>query len=105
MTTVTLGSWMIELSAVLATVGPVLYAVHPRTRRTWYRDDVGVHLMVYMVVIAAVMDLSTIAIIFHATRQDDWFAWLRLSIFAGMPVVLGWRDIIIFRGGSRRKKK
>lgn len=103
MSIITVGSDLVVLSAVLAVAGPILYAVLPGTRRTWWRDSMGQHLMSYMAVIGLTMALSAVAILLHVDRRDDWFAWVRLGAFSLVPIVLAWRDIIIFVGGSRRR--
>lgn len=83
-----------------------MYAWLPRTRHTWYKDVIGQHLMAYMVVFAITLDLSAVAIITGTTRQEDWFAWLRVILFSiGFPIVLLWRDVIIYRGGRKQREQ
>jgi len=53
-----------------------------------------------MLVIAWVLDLSSIAHLF----DPPWFTWLRVGTFTfGMPVVLAWRSWIIFDLQLRRR--
>lgn len=100
-----LGTYSTYVAAVLATFGPVAYAALPNTRKTWFRDDVGRHLMVYMTSFALVIDLIVIALLTHSTRQDDWFAWLRAIVFIMVPVSLGWRDWIVIRQYFEKSKE
>lgn len=105
MTPSSLGTYLTFVAAVLATFGPVAYAVLPNTRKTWYRDDVGRHLMVYMTSFALVIDLIVVAVLTHSNRQDDWFAWIRTIVFVLVPISLGWRDWIVIRQYLRNKKE
>ncbi len=89
MTPQTLGTIGVYLSAVLSTVGFVAYIL---SARFWHSRG-GWHVFWYMLMIAWVLDLSTLAHLF----DPPWFVWLRVGTFAfGMPLVLGWRSWIIF---------
>jgi hypothetical protein len=101
MNTMTVGNDLVVLSAVFAGASPILYAILPNSRKTWWRDIMGKHLMSYMAVIGLVLVESAIAVLFHVTRRDDWFAELRLITFCLVPVVLAWRMIIIVVFGLR----
>ena len=105
MTPVVIGNVLIIIAAFLSTVGPVLYGVLPHTRKTWYKDNVGRHLMTYMTVFALVLDLSVISIVTGATRNNDWFAWVRTMVFIFVPFVLGWRDWLVVRSYFKREEK
>jgi len=84
-----LGTWGLYLSAVIATVGFVGFAVMAR----FWTSRGGWHVFWYMLVIAWVLDLASVAHLF----DPPWFAWLRLGSFAiGMPIVLAWRSWIVF---------
>lgn len=68
-------------------IGTASVAVHARVR--WWASEMGRHLMAYMTVIAAVLDLGAIRFI---TGGDTWwFALLRTAVFAAVPVVLAQR--------------
>lgn len=79
------GSILLALAAVIATASVV---VHAQVR--WWASQMGRHLMAYMAVIAAVLDLGLIRFLFSGTGVF-WFEVLRLVVFAGVPVVLGQR--------------
>lgn len=97
MTPASIGNVLLLISAGFSTLGPMLYAILPHTRHTWYKDQVGLHLMAYMSVFAVVIDLAVISVVTGATRQDDWFAWIRTVVFVLVPIVLAWRDWIVVR--------
>ena len=89
MTPQLLGTIGIHLSAVISTVGLVLFVGLAR----FWRSRGGWHVFWYMLMISWVLDLSSISHLFDA----PWFVWLRVATFAvGMPLVLGWRSWIIF---------
>lgn len=100
-----IGTNLTYVAAVLATFGPVAYSVLPNTRKTWYKDDVGRHLMVYMASFAIVIDLIVIALLTHSNQQNDWFAWVRAIVFIMIPISLGWRDWIVIRPYFEKKPK
>jgi len=84
-----IGTIGIYASALIATVGFVAFVV---TARFWESRG-GWHVFWYMLVIAWVLDLSSIAHLF----DPPWFTWMRVGTFAvGMPFVLAWRSWIIF---------
>lgn len=98
MTPEQLGTIGIYLSAAISTIG---FAVFALTARFW-RSRGGWHVFWFMLMIAWVLDLSTIAHLF----DPPWFAWLRVGTFAvGMPLVLGWRSWIIFDLQLRRRPR
>ncbi|GEM_PF-2398415 len=89
MTPYLIGTIGIYASALIATVGFVAFVV---TARFWESRG-GWHVFWYMLVIAWVLDLSSIAHLF----DPPWFTWMRVGTFAvGMPFVLAWRSWIIF---------
>jgi len=77
------GNVLIILSAVITSASVAMH-----TRVPWWRSEMGRHLMAYMAVMAAVLDLSTIKILFGDTAG---FALLRLIVFIGVPLVMAWR--------------
>ena len=96
MTPQMLGTIGIYVSAVIATVSLAVFAL---TARFWVSRG-GWHVFWYMLVVAWVLDLSSIAHIF----DPPWFVWLRVATFAvGMPFVLAWRSWIIFDLQLRRR--
>lgn len=97
MTPYLLGTIGVYVSAAVATIG---FAGFAATARFWHSRG-GWHVFWFMLVIAWVLDLSTIA---HLVGDAPWFLWLRTGTFAiGMPFVLAWRSWIIFDLQLRRR--
>jgi hypothetical protein len=85
-----IGTVGLYVSAVIATVG---FSVFAATARFWASRG-GWHVFWYMLVIAWILDLSSIA---HLVGDPAWLLWLRvLSLTLGLPFVLAWRSWIIF---------
>lgn len=64
------------------------------TGGAWRSSTEGRHLMSFMLVIAAVTGLAVVrAVAVDALGASDpaWFRGLRVAVFAGVPLVLGWR--------------
>jgi len=92
----TLGTVGLYASAAISTVGFLGFV---GLARFWHSRG-GWHVFWYMLMIAWVLDLSSIAHLW----DPPWFAWTRVGTFAvGMPLVLGWRSWIIFDLQLRRK--
>lgn len=90
MTPQEIGTIGLYVSAAIASLGFIAFAI---TARFWASRG-GWHVFWYMLVIAWVLDLTTIAHFVHGTT---WFTWLRVLSFAlGLPFVLAWRSWIIF---------
>ena len=90
MTPIQLGTIGLYASAVIATIGFAGFALLAR----FWTSRGGWHVFWFMLVIAWILDLNTIA---HLFRGENWFAWLRASSLAiGLPLVLAWRSWIIF---------
>jgi hypothetical protein len=84
-----LGDLLIYAAAIPATASVVAYWPKP-----WLTDPVSKHLMAYMAVIAAILDLWVIRIAFG---DSLFFIILRLVVVAFLPVVLWWRLILQLR--------
>lgn len=85
-----IGTIGLYVSAVIASVG---FAAFASTARFWASRG-GWHVFWYMLVIAWILDLSSLA---HLVVDRGWFLWLRvLSLVIGLPFVLAWRFWIIF---------
>jgi hypothetical protein len=89
-TSTQLGTIGLFVSAVIATIGFVGFAVLAR----FWRSRGGWHVFWFMLVIAWILDLNSF---YHFFNGDSTYAWLRASSLAfGLPFVLGWRSWIIF---------
>lgn len=87
-TVMAVGDALVIISAAIATTSVVVHAtVKPR----WWTSPVARHLMAYMAVVAAVLDLSAIRVIAGAGLDTEWFVITRIAVFAGVPFVLAWR--------------
>jgi len=95
MNTVLVGSFLIVLSAFLATGFIVDY--WRLSRGAWRRDPVGRHLMAYVSVDAIVLILGSIRFAGGAGLDTGWFAWIRIIVFLGVPWTIGWRWLILRR--------
>jgi hypothetical protein len=71
---------------------------------TWWRSDMGRNVMVYGLVVAAVLTLSVIRLVWDG-GESLWFAILRLIVFSGVPVAIGWRIAILLRLQNHRERK
>lgn len=89
MTPQEVGTLGIYVSAVVSTIGFLGFAT---MARFWHSRG-GWHVFWYMLMIAWVLDLSSISHLW----DPPWFAWLRFGTFAvGMPIVLAWRSWLVF---------
>lgn len=93
------GTVLIVVSAVLAVACVAVHSVLAR----WWRTPAGRHTFSFELVIASSLSLWTLRL---AVPDGDWFQVVRLAAFAFVPLVLGWRLLIIvqtWRRGRRRK--
>jgi hypothetical protein len=96
---VLLGTAELFASAALGLASVVVY--HWRTRGEWRHNPVGVHVMWFMIALEATLLPSVARVIIGASLDTLWFAWLRVIVFAGVPVVMAWRLAIIIRATRR----
>lgn len=90
MTPQEIGTFGLYCSAVIASISLIFFVA---TARFWASRG-GWHVFWYMLVIAWLLDLSSLA---HLVGDPGWFLWLRvLSLALGLPFVLAWRFWIIF---------
>ncbi len=82
-----------------AAVGVASVAVHARV--PWWRSEMGVHLMCYMVVVGTVLVLSCVRIIFG---DSEGFRTARLLVFVGVPIVMTHRLILQIRAQLPSRK-
>lgn len=97
------GNLEVLFAAVLANAFCVLYHL----RQPWWTTHVGQHIMTYSGVVAAVLDLSAVRILAGAGLDVEWFRALRLIVFTGVPIAVGWRILILMRvprGRPARRK-
>lgn len=89
MTPTQVGTFGVYASAIVSTVGFLGFATLAR----FWSSRGGWHVFWYMLMIAWVLDLSSISHLF----DPPWFVWLRVGTFAvGMPLVLAWRSWLVF---------
>lgn len=98
MTPQAVGTLGVYLSAFLATLSLGVFSVSAR----FWSSRGGWHVFWYMLMVAWVLDLSSISHLF----DPPWFAWFRFATFAvGFPLVLVWRLWIIFDLQLRRRQE
>jgi len=89
MTPQEVGTFGLYLSAVIATIGFLGFALMAR----FWASRGGWHVFWYMLVIAWVLDMWSVAHLF----DPPWFVWTRTLTFAvGFPIVLAWRSWLVF---------
>jgi hypothetical protein len=98
--TVLVGNALVVLTAVLAWAFCVLY----HFLAPWWRSTMGRNVMTYGLVVAAVLSLSVVRLAFGAAVDTPWFSVLRLVVFAGVPLAIGWRIAILVRLQIRNPK-
>jgi hypothetical protein len=93
------GTALIVVSALLSVACVVAHQVLAR----WWETPVGRHVFAFEAVLAACLGLWALRL---ALPEGDWFEVPRLVAFAGVPLVLGWRLLIILRvwGEERRRR-
>lgn len=94
-----IGSALVVVSALLAVACVAAQALLAR----WWETPGGRHVMAFQGVLAVCLSLWALRL---AIPDGDWFQGARLVAFAGVPVVLGWRLLIILRTwwGKHRKR-
>lgn len=101
-----LGLVEILASFVLSLAFVVAYAIYGR----WYQTSTGRNFMAMMATIALVLGLSIIGNVFAhpdcVATKPDWFSWLRLVVFAFVPITMIWpiRTLFHVMWDSRRDK-
>lgn len=90
----TVGSVFLSYAAVVGTASVVAHS-----RVNWRASAMGRHLMFYMAVMAATLDLGVIRFIFG---DSHWFQVLRTAVFIGVPIVMTQRLILQIK--ARRKE-
>ena len=94
----TVGSILVIVSAVLACACVAAQALLAR----WWETPAGRHVMGFQAVLAAVLGLWTLRL---WVPDAGWLVGLRFAAFAGVPVVLGWRLLIILRTWRSRRRE
>lgn len=94
-----LGNLLLYTSALAAIGCALVYGL----LAPWWRSEEGRHLFSFQVVVAAVLSLSVVRVLFDPDGSVAWFAWLRLVVFALVPIVLAWRLWLIIRAQVLRR--
>lgn len=93
------GTVLIVGTAVLSWV---VVGIHHRLMR-WWATEFGRHVFVFELVLAVVLGLWALRLI---VPEGDWFQFIRLIAFAGVPIVLVWRiRILIISWRSTREQR
>lgn len=91
-----IGNALVVLSALISVVFMTVYHL----RAYWWRTGDGRHVFAFMGVIAAVLTTAAVRILLG---DPEWYTWLRVVVFAGVPVVLLWRLGILLSAQTRRR--
>jgi hypothetical protein len=75
-------------------------AYHRQTKGAWRRSGMGRHMMAFAAALSAVFLLAsarfiTVDVLGHT--DPGWFQWLRLVVFTSIPIVIGWRRVLLAR--------
>jgi hypothetical protein len=84
-----LGNVLIIVSAIEASLFVVLY----HCLAAWHRAVTGRIIMGLMLALALVLDVSAIRLFAGASLDTTWFLLVRLAVFCGVPVTIGWLTI------------
>ncbi len=93
MTASDFGTFLVYFSTFEALLFIVLY----HRLAAWWKSEAGRHVMSFMAIIAAVLVLSSLRALLGASLDTPWFQWLRVAVFVGVPVVIGWRIRLLIR--------
>lgn len=94
------GNALLHLTTAEAWLFIVLYHLSA----PWWRTEAGRHVMAFMGALAAVLTLSSLRLLTGPPAQPaavTWFTWLRIIVFATIPVVVGWRLWMLWRAQYR----
>lgn len=83
------GSLLLTWAGVVGTASVFVHA-----RVAWRGTIMGRHLMSYMAIVAAVLDLGIIRFL---TGDSWWFQIIRLIVFIGVPLVMTQRLVLQIR--------
>jgi hypothetical protein len=89
----------VGLAGALAFV--LLYAIHPMTRKTWWRGSVGQNLMAYSVVMVLIY---TQGVINRLLPDWSWLTHTRVGLGLFAIVVVWWRLFLLI-GEIKKWKK
>ena len=92
---ITMGGWYLAL--VSADVFVLAYSFLAR----WWRTEFGRHLFIFMLVIALIMNDSTIRFIFG---NYPGRLYVSAVLFAGLGLVIAWRVFILFHVQWRERR-
>lgn len=95
------GNILVIVTAALSWVFVVQYHL----MAPWWRTEIGRQMMTYSAVVAVLLTLSAVRIIGGAGLDTTWFVLLRLVVFAGVPVAIGWRIAILWRAQRRGRRR
>lgn len=95
------GNILVIITALLSWVFIVQYHL----MAPWWRSEIGRQMMTYSAVVAVLLTLSTVRIAGGAGVDTPWFAVVRLVVFAGVPIAIGWRIAILWRAQRRGRRR
>jgi hypothetical protein len=90
------GNALVVVSALISLTFIIVYHL----RAYWWRTSDGRHVFTFMAVIAAVLTSAAMRVLLG---DPEWYTWLRVVVFSGVPVVLAWRLAILLSTQTRRR--
>lgn len=96
------GNVLTTLTCLIGAAFVLLYHLRAQWWPRWNR--MGQNLMAYGAVLVAVTFLSVIRWIGGASLDTPWFAVVRLTVFAMVPITIMWRIVIMWRSTEWRWK-
>lgn len=77
-----IGTIFIIASTIMANLFVVVYQIVS----PWRRSEMGRHIMNFGLVLAVILDTWALGLVFGP--RQEWYNWVRLIAFAGLPYVL-----------------
>jgi hypothetical protein len=94
-----LGSLLIMACAAEASTFCVMYHLSAR----WWTSRQGRHVMAFTAELAVLLDLWSAGIL--AGADAPWFQVVRLIAFLGLPFVLGWQLLLLYKIQIRPRRR
>lgn len=91
----TLGNILLILAAIPAIASVAIYS-----RVKWYKSKWGIHLMSYMIAMAAILTLGIVRMFFV---DAVWFPPLRATAYTAMTGILWWRMLYVYKAYKESK--
>jgi hypothetical protein len=81
-----IGAVEVVVSAAFVTLCALVFCATGR----WWRTQGGPLVACFLSSLGAVLDLAAVRVVFGAGLDTPWFVWVRVAVFAALPIVLAW---------------